>query len=425
MFGDFNLQVGCEFKAEVFNKNNEVVFETGTFHITVLNSGLLQWFSYSLDTSTTYINIGTGSSTPVATQTGLDNRLFSTNTLYTASTYEYSFLPTAYYTARKKVFQFAIGTCTGDFTELGLSRLSNANYFNRQLFKDVNGQDITVRVAADEGLRLTCLIKVYPDPTVGKFGHSFKLDLKGATSGSVTFSNGTTGVAITVAELNVFSTAYTSGTANYKITNTLYSNGNMIYPIQKSSVDNCYYISTLSNQLTGFCITTNTLVGNSGAPTLTEVIPYAPLTNFPYYSVSFQDITAGTTVNINYKKCLNLYWGSDFFIPFGMSQNALFSYAMGVSNIYAWDVTSSTYAKYTSVSTIIAPTIDVLTSTRDSYFAPGKINTSNTTVSRLALSVDSSSNYNFYQFVFENPITVNSQEEITFRSSISVSNYTP
>lgn len=426
MFGDFNIQVGCEFKAEVFNKNNEVVFETGTFHNTVLNVGLLQWFSYSLDTSTAYINIGNGSSTPVATQTGLDNRLFSTNTLYTAATNEYSFLPSAYYTGRKKVFQFAIGTCTGDFTELGLSRLSNANYFNRQLFKDVNGQDITVRVAADEGLRLTCLLKVYPNPTVGKFGHSFKLDLKGATSGSVTFSNGTTGVAITVDELNVFSTSYATGTANHKITNTLYSNGNMIYPIQKSSVDNCYYISTLFNQLTGFCITTNTLVGNSGAPTLTEVIPYAPLTNFPYYSVSFQDITAGTTVNINYQKRLNLYWASSNLIPFGMSTGTpIFILAMGASSNYAWDVTNSSYAKYTSVSTISAPTIDVLTSVRDSYFAPGRINTVNTTVSGLALSVDTDNNYHFYQFVFESPITVNSQEEITFRSSISVSNYTP
>lgn len=422
MLGDITMRVGCEFKAEVFNKNNDVVFETGTFHNTVLKAGLLQWFTYNLTTMTTYINIGTGSSTPADTQTQLDNRLYSTNTLFVAATLEHEILPPTMWAGIKKVFQFNIGTCTGDFSELGLSRTANANYFNRQLFKDANNQEIIVRVAADEGLRITCLIKVYPDPSINQYGRIFKLDLKGATSGSIIFSNGTTGVSRTVAQLTTYSTSAGS-TTNITELSTLFGDALRTFiPLKQSPIDQCVYLMTYSEvDVPGFCITTNTLVGNSAPP---QLISVQALQSSPTNTVSLQDITAGTNVSINYLKNIDHSLLNYTYYGFGTLHNNIYDFIWGTTYLYATTNTENVFA--TSHSIISSPTVDNLTIVRDCYFAPGRLTSTNATIKRLTLTKWASvAEGAIYTFDFPTPITINSQEEITFRYSITLAGYTP
>lgn len=179
-----NVGVNCCFSGEVFNDQGTVRIIDPFFN-TVLNNGIFKLYSTSIKDMTTFINIGTGNTAPVNTQTGLDTFAFSSdnviNTLAAFGNDSGSYLKIT------KIFRFDIGTCTGAFKEVGLSKLSNTDFFNRQLFKNAGGDAITIDVADDEGLLLTAELKIYLDPNISYIGEKISVDLKGATGGSFKF----------------------------------------------------------------------------------------------------------------------------------------------------------------------------------------------------------------------------------------------
>jgi len=159
-----HFKVGCTFQVEKFRNDGAVTYRGPEFSNLVLNVGLDQMASSGFGIAggnCYYINVGEGSSTPAQTQTGLDNFLAATNNDISSS-YGYQ-ASTPYHKWGQATFEFAIGSCTGNLTELGLSGSSNAEYFNRQLFRDDAGDPTTITVKSDEGLRITAKGFFYPD----------------------------------------------------------------------------------------------------------------------------------------------------------------------------------------------------------------------------------------------------------------------
>ena len=258
---DVALGLTCVFTAEVFNKDS-VVFRTEPFHNTVLDVGLLSLYNYSISDMALFVNVGT-SSIPVKTnQTGLQRWLYSCNTVFNSqqNTY-YSSWPV--YRGYNRVIQFPIGTVTGVFTEVGVSRLANAEYLNRQLFKNADGDYIAVRVKADEGLRITCDLRLYPQKDTKVYSQVYNLWLGGATAGSIVFKNATAERTLTLAELKAADTAKLSlenltgisSIANYVI-----------------SGEDCKILCHPSNSASiALEIKSHTLTGGISSPQLTEL----------------------------------------------------------------------------------------------------------------------------------------------------------
>ena len=147
----FKVHTGLnvKFKLEKFNSDG-VIQETGWFKNTILENGLNMLYDTRLFfTSSTriglmeYCNIGTGTSTPAVSQTGLDNYYDQVR----IGDHGNELLNTTYDNPYRKItnisYQFNIGLFSGqNISEVGLSRDSYdsdvedaENYFNRQLVR--------------------------------------------------------------------------------------------------------------------------------------------------------------------------------------------------------------------------------------------------------------------------------------------------
>ena len=147
----FKVHTGLnvKFKLEKFNSDG-VIQETGWFKNTILENGLNMLYDNRLFSTSTfnsgvmeYCNIGTGTSTPAVSQTGLDNyyeqvRITGHGNVLLNTTYD-----NPYRKITNISYQFNIGLFSGqNISEVGLSRSnydSNVgdaeNYFNRQLVR--------------------------------------------------------------------------------------------------------------------------------------------------------------------------------------------------------------------------------------------------------------------------------------------------
>lgn len=167
--------VGCTFQAQKFRSDGTITHQGPEFHNTVLDVGLdklavhrvgLVGGTGSWNNNASTINVGTGSSVPAQGQSGLDSYLASTSSIYGSSTSGYD-IADPIHRWSKSTYEFAIGSCTGNLTEVGLSKEDNTDYFNRQLFRDELGDPVTITVASDEGLRVTCTLYLYGDMQPG------------------------------------------------------------------------------------------------------------------------------------------------------------------------------------------------------------------------------------------------------------------
>lgn len=158
----FNIetQVGAKFKA-VVKKGNRVTRESGWSNNLVLDAGLNRM---SVGTWINRCCVGTGNSTPNAGQTMLDSFIASTtaqkNDLAVANT---SVAP--YYYGYRLTWVFAIGTATGNLSEVGLGWGDN-NLWNRALLRDTAGNPTTITVLSDESLEVIAEVRCYPAASI-------------------------------------------------------------------------------------------------------------------------------------------------------------------------------------------------------------------------------------------------------------------
>lgn len=132
--------IRTNFWIEKFKENGEITFVTGPFHNKMLNHGLdsFPWwvFEYKNYYSSTNerCGIGTGTSEPAASQTGLDNEF--TTARFTESSYEVNKHENPLRLEYKAYYQFGVGTFDGEnITELGIksTKYDYTGYINRQL----------------------------------------------------------------------------------------------------------------------------------------------------------------------------------------------------------------------------------------------------------------------------------------------------
>jgi len=153
--------VNGTFQLTKFNNEGRIIYEGPTFNNTVLNVGLDSWFNNRPASWFSWCNVGTDATEPDPSQSQLFSWLASVSDKISTSIFADPGPPT--WVSRRSVFEFPIGSCTGNLTEVGLSINNNADYFNRQLLKDQEGNPTTITVLENEGIRVTAEIFIYAD----------------------------------------------------------------------------------------------------------------------------------------------------------------------------------------------------------------------------------------------------------------------
>lgn len=162
-------QVGARFKlvAHKGDENNPTK-ETDWFNNLVLDSGLDR---LSVGSAITLVAVGTGNSTPVVTQTSLDNVLATTSTAQGPDVALANSTVEPYYFGARRTFRFSEGAAAGNLTEVGVGWTST-NMFNRTLIKNQQGNPTTLTILSDEFLDVIVEIRHYPQRS---FTGSFNL----------------------------------------------------------------------------------------------------------------------------------------------------------------------------------------------------------------------------------------------------------
>ena len=178
---NIHSQVGARFKLIVRKASDDSISrETEWFHNLVLDTGLNRM---SVGTWIDRCCVGSGSSTPTATQVQLDNFIASTTTKNSSSNSRQTSSST-YYAALKITWRFGQGVAAGNISEVGLG-WGNATLWNRALIKDANGNPTTITVLSDEYLDVVSEIRIYLASGSGSFN---LLDKTGALISSHTYS---------------------------------------------------------------------------------------------------------------------------------------------------------------------------------------------------------------------------------------------
>ena len=166
-----NNSVGARFKLVARKASTEeITRETEWFKNIVLDTGLNQM---SVGAWIDRVRVGSGNSTPVASQTQLDNTIASTNTILSSSDSVTKQTTTSpYYVAAKRTYRFAEGVAAGNISEVGCGWGTGLALWNRALVKDLNGNPTTITVLSDEFLDVIIEVRYYPTQS---FSGSFNL----------------------------------------------------------------------------------------------------------------------------------------------------------------------------------------------------------------------------------------------------------
>ena len=151
-------QIGARFKL-VKHKGNpdKSHYESGWSNNLVLDSGLNRM---SVGTWIDRLSVGSGSSAPIPSQTGLDNRIATTIDRQDWQPILNTTEDPIWYGIRMR-YRFAEGVAAGNLSEVGLGWADNSMW-NRALIRDQDGTPVTVTVLSDEFLDVITEIKVYP-----------------------------------------------------------------------------------------------------------------------------------------------------------------------------------------------------------------------------------------------------------------------
>lgn len=163
------MKVTCTFQVTKFRSDGTITYAGPTFSNLVLDVGLdsLGERNYGVGAgSGNYINVGEDNTDPDTSQSGLLDFVAATENTYGSSNTGYN-QDDPMHKWREVTFEFDIGSCTGNLTEVGLSADENDKYFNRQLFRDSNGDPTTITVKDDEGLRIKTRVYLYSDMQIG------------------------------------------------------------------------------------------------------------------------------------------------------------------------------------------------------------------------------------------------------------------
>ena len=180
-----NNSLGARFKLVARKASTEeITRETEWFKNIVLDTGLNRM---SVGTWIDRVRVGSGNSTPVASQTQLDNTIASTTTVLGGSeSISKQTTTSPYYVAAKRTYRFAEGVAAGNISEVGCGWGVGLALWNRALVKDLNGNPTTITVLSDEFLDVIVEVRYYPTQSFS--GNFNLLDKTGAIVSNHTFT---------------------------------------------------------------------------------------------------------------------------------------------------------------------------------------------------------------------------------------------
>lgn len=193
----FNLQLESEVQA-LFQFNirkkgsKEIVKTTPWFPNIVLNNGLDRLGDGDVSS---YCRVGVGGSTPIATQTQLDQQVAYTGAIEGSP--QFGVNSAQGYSYIRKTFRFDTGVAAGNISEVGVGWAPEGdnNLFNRALIRDTSNNITTVTVLTDEVLDVLVELRSYVSLTpksalVSVSGTQYELTIQPyISSDSSIFSN--------------------------------------------------------------------------------------------------------------------------------------------------------------------------------------------------------------------------------------------
>lgn len=175
-----NVSVGGRFKIEAVRPDGTRRVVADWFDNLILNQGLdhlavtsnRAWFNgeISMTTWALYAHVGSGNSTPLATDTGLQTPVATSGTRQGTNTWGNSGGVPDWYFWWRTTTRFAVGAAAGNLSEVGVGwGAAGADLFSRALIKDQFGNPITITILSDEILDVTYEFRLYPPATDSTF----------------------------------------------------------------------------------------------------------------------------------------------------------------------------------------------------------------------------------------------------------------
>ena len=135
-----------------------------TFKNLILNAGLNRMGTGSIVNA---VQVGSGSTAPVVTDTALQSYVAGT---YTLRGNEYGYQSsTPYFGWTRVTYRFAEGDAAGNLSEVGVGWDISGSLFSRALIVDSLGAPTTITVLSDEVLDVTYELRLYPPLTDATF----------------------------------------------------------------------------------------------------------------------------------------------------------------------------------------------------------------------------------------------------------------
>lgn len=386
------ILVGATFQLEKFKEDGTITYVGEPFNNTILDSALLELNSYSIYAMGAYINLGSSNVAVSESQTGLVARTYSTNAIFNSQAF-LTFSHDPDYVGFKRTFQFNIGTCAGTHREIGVSRSNNANYLNRQLIKDAQGNPMDLVIAADEGVRISVEVRVGFE-NFKPYSQIYKLDLNGATAGTITFQKGASTKTITWANLTSENTLFggysipTKNFINFIVDLNTLDTTTPVVQVIKDPADGKYLIMCNPENASdmGLSIASNTLTGGAGAPTLTQVQVFESQIVTGTFNHTNETTSQVTPINFQITPVCKRaglwndnhgFWGT------------YVEWLAGLRQINAWyfGAVGGNAASSGSTEETVYDSTNVKRTKRKIYWAPGALNTGTVTITQFVIGV--------------------------------------
>lgn len=158
-----SLKIAGFYTMRVFKADSKILLKEYNFPNIIVNTGLNGLLTHSppMNAISPFFvgcQIGTGTTTPSATDTSLSSFSASTGTLQSASNFvNITTLP--YYADFNMTFRFNAGALNGNYSEIGIS--GSNGLFSRALIKDQSGNPTTITILSDEFLDVTFTVRQY------------------------------------------------------------------------------------------------------------------------------------------------------------------------------------------------------------------------------------------------------------------------
>lgn len=131
---------------------------TPWFDNIILDSGLNRWGTGGVIAGAA---IGTGTSTPLASQNSLDTQVHWTSTPSPSTGATSALGSSPYYNTITYIYRTTLGSLNGNYTEVGVGWASGS-MFSRALILDGGGSPTTISISSAEQLDIVYQLRIYP-----------------------------------------------------------------------------------------------------------------------------------------------------------------------------------------------------------------------------------------------------------------------